>query len=317
MRMPWNHVTVCMPVYNGGKTIRTTLDNLLGQTHRDFEVLVYDDGSLDHTADIVARISARDSRVRLVVGESNRGRGFARNTLLGLTSGRVIAWQDADDLWHPEKLSREIAFSSSLPEEFVNFVLISSYEVQKLDLAIPETVRKDPPSDFNLDHVLGKSYRNCHFQLQATMGPSDCFAGAGGFDPELNWAEDLDIALKLLQSGTRIVGHLSEVPLFTYQHTIKRAAPKMVSDAQDVVRARFRDFCRAHGHDLDKVMDVRSAFYLGRMYSSRQQFPKALATNIVALKQLGPDDREEIQAIAANIMGILRSILQASGEHAS
>lgn len=307
-----NHVTVCMPVYNGGKTISATLDNLLHQTYRDFEVLVYDDGSLDRTAEFVSRVSKADSRVRLVSGDRNRGRGFARNALLGLTTGRMIAWQDADDLWHPEKLEREIGFASDLPEELADCVLISSYEVKKLDLAKPESVLKVPPKDFDLHHVLGKSYRNCHFQLQATLGPSDSFARAGGFDPALNWAEDLDIALKLLQAGVRIVGHPVDVPLFTYQHTIKRAAPQMVADSQDVVRARFRDFCKAHDHDLDKVMDVRAAFYVGRMYASRLQFPKALATNILALKHLGPDDRDEILALSVNIVGIIRSIVQSS-----
>ena len=75
-------VCVCIPVYNGGPTIRRTLSNLLQQEHRDFQILVYDDGSTDRTAEFVEEIAGRDSRVRLVRGETNMGRGGARNRSL-------------------------------------------------------------------------------------------------------------------------------------------------------------------------------------------------------------------------------------------
>ena len=107
-------VAVCIPVFNGGRTIARTIENLLLQTYKDFEIIVYDDGSTDFTANIVARLANGDSRIRLVRGGVNRGRGLARNALLELTSGRLIAWQDADDSWAPgHRISWSSRYASS------------------------------------------------------------------------------------------------------------------------------------------------------------------------------------------------------------
>jgi glycosyltransferase involved in cell wall biosynthesis len=101
-------ISVIIPAHNAGRFIRRTLDSVLGQTHRALDVVVVDDGSTDDTAVAVQEIAHRDPRVRLF-RTPNRGVSAARNLAIAEARGDLIAPVDADDLWHPEKLARQLA----------------------------------------------------------------------------------------------------------------------------------------------------------------------------------------------------------------
>ena len=103
-------VTVLLPVYNGGPFLPRVLASLLAQTWRDFEVLVIDDGSSDGSAEIAAAHARSDPRVRVLRNERNLG--LARTLNRGLDEARspLVARQDVDDLSHPERLARQVAF---------------------------------------------------------------------------------------------------------------------------------------------------------------------------------------------------------------
>lgn len=100
-------VSVIMPAYNAARTIDVALASALGQTHPHLEVIVVDDGSSDATAAIVARHAAVDPRIRYIC-QSNAGVAAARNRGLAEARGDVIATLDADDLWYPTKIARQL-----------------------------------------------------------------------------------------------------------------------------------------------------------------------------------------------------------------
>ncbi len=99
-------VSIIVPVCNGEASIGDALTSALGQTYKNVEVVVVDDGSRDRTAEIVDTIARRDGRVRLVT-QDNRGVAAARNRALTVASGELIATLDADDLWDPQKIARQ------------------------------------------------------------------------------------------------------------------------------------------------------------------------------------------------------------------
>jgi Glycosyl transferase family 2 len=105
--MPYPLVSVIVPAYNAFSTVQETLRSVLAQTYANIEVIVVDDGSTDDTAAAVADIAAQDTRVRL---ERRRqcGVAAARNHAIRCASGEFIAPMDADDLWHPTKLERQL-----------------------------------------------------------------------------------------------------------------------------------------------------------------------------------------------------------------
>ncbi len=100
-------VSVIIPAYNAARTLDATLASALGQTHRDLEVIVVDDGSADATGAIAARRAALDPRLRYVFQE-NAGVAAARNRGIAEARGAFIATLDADDLWYPTKIERQL-----------------------------------------------------------------------------------------------------------------------------------------------------------------------------------------------------------------
>ena len=94
-------VSVVIPVFNGERFIGDAFPSALGQTFRDFEIIVVDDGSIDQTEKIVRQFSDCVAYHR----QENRGAAAARNLGVMCTSGEWIAFLDADDIWYPQKLA--------------------------------------------------------------------------------------------------------------------------------------------------------------------------------------------------------------------
>jgi glycosyltransferase involved in cell wall biosynthesis len=101
-------VSIVIPCYNQGRFLRQAIDSCLGQTHRTIEVVVFDDGSTDDTAQIASEAAARDSRVRVMTSR-NLGLGAARNRAMAACSGEYVNFLDADDWLRPDKLERQLS----------------------------------------------------------------------------------------------------------------------------------------------------------------------------------------------------------------
>jgi hypothetical protein len=101
-------VSVIIPAFNAASTLGDTLESVRGQTHRRLEIIVVDDGSHDRTAEIAEAHAAEDGRIRLIRQE-NGGVARARNTGAAASRADYLAPVDADDLWHPEKIARQLA----------------------------------------------------------------------------------------------------------------------------------------------------------------------------------------------------------------
>jgi Glycosyltransferases involved in cell wall biogenesis len=105
-------ISCIVPVYNGERFLAEALDSILVQSHPPFEIIVIDDGSTDGTPGVVANYGERVRYER----QENAGPASARNAGLDLARGELIAFHDADDLWHPEKLARQSARFDVRPE---------------------------------------------------------------------------------------------------------------------------------------------------------------------------------------------------------
>ncbi|MGI8840784.1 MAG: glycosyltransferase family 2 protein [Caulobacteraceae bacterium] len=303
-------IYVAIPVYNGGRTIRQTLQNVLQQTLDDFRVLVYDDGSTDRTAQIVGQFVAKDNRVTLLTGDENVGRGTARNRLLDAAQDGIITWQDADDTWHKTKLESQRAFYATWPDKGIDpakAVMISTFN-RVVKRAGKDVVTKHaPPEAYDAAFVFGDDYNKCPFQLQATFGLASVYIDAGGFDDKLNWSEDIDIALRILGAGSQIVSHPAERGLAVYHHSMAGAKGEAVEKSQKILRKTHRDFAEAHGVDIDALFAKRRLNYLFNIYLNNKNYMKALATTI------GPavdGDDEKSQLISRNLLAIMRGLIQ-------
>ena len=105
-------VSIIVPVYNAENFIEETMDCVMAQTYAEWELLLVEDCSSDNTVTLIQRYieKTKDTRIRLIRQPSNMGAARARNRGLKEASGRYISYLDADDLWVPEKLERELTF---------------------------------------------------------------------------------------------------------------------------------------------------------------------------------------------------------------
>lgn len=120
-------VSVIMPCYNSAHFISETIQSIVNQTYKNFELIIVDDCSFDNTIEIVKYFASNDSRIKFVQLENNSGAAIARNRGLEIAKGRFIAFCDCDDLWFENKLENQVRFmlEKSIPISFTSYQLVN------------------------------------------------------------------------------------------------------------------------------------------------------------------------------------------------
>lgn len=103
-------ISIIMPAFNAEEYLAESIDSVCGQTFNNWELVITDDGSTDGTMNIIRNYQITDKRIKLYVNSAGKGPASARNNSMNHASGRLIAFLDADDTWHPDKLAKQIAF---------------------------------------------------------------------------------------------------------------------------------------------------------------------------------------------------------------
>lgn len=103
-------VSIIMPAYNAEKYISESIESVLAQTYKNWELIIVDDCSQDETINIIQRYINIDERIKCICLKVNQGVADARNIAIKNANGRYLAFLDSDDLWMKEKLSKQIDF---------------------------------------------------------------------------------------------------------------------------------------------------------------------------------------------------------------
>lgn len=121
-------VSIITPTYNSQGYLEQTINSVLNQTYKDWELLITDDCSTDGTVEVVRSFAEVDTRIKLFRLSKNSGPGIARNNSIAEANGRYIAFLDSDDIWHPEKLKHQLTFMDAKSAElsFTSYAFYSS-----------------------------------------------------------------------------------------------------------------------------------------------------------------------------------------------
>jgi len=106
-------VSIITPTYNAAEYVALMIESVQSQSYSQYEHLIIDDCSSDNTLEIVQQYINKDNRIKLIRLKQNEGAGFARNKGIEEAINRYIAFLDSDDIWHPEKLEKQIKFMTS------------------------------------------------------------------------------------------------------------------------------------------------------------------------------------------------------------
>jgi glycosyltransferase involved in cell wall biosynthesis len=161
-----------------------------GQSLQDFEIVIVDDGSKDNTLEVAQRIAASDSRIK-VVAQPNSGAASARNTGIKAATGEYVAFLDADDLWLPQKLERQIALLNS--EKEAAAVQTGAYYVND-DLEVLSVRPCVIPKDVLLETLLFRSFPAL---MSTLLVERSAFDKIGLLNTKLVILEDWELAIRL------------------------------------------------------------------------------------------------------------------------
>jgi len=148
-------ISCIVPVFNGERYLGETLDSILAQTYRSLEILIADDGSTDGTAALVARYGQRVHYLR----QTNSGEAKARNLGLTAAHGDFVAFVDADDLWHPQKLERQMSrFQEPAPIDlcFTRYKNFWMPELAEEELRYRGQMLSQPQSAWSISTLLAR-----------------------------------------------------------------------------------------------------------------------------------------------------------------
>lgn len=112
-------VSIIMPAYNCEKFVTASINSVLAQTYKNYELIVIDDGSNDETMKILDEFSKSDVRIRLYANEKNQGVSATRNRGVSLAKGSWIAFLDSDDCWEKVKLTKQLIYAKETGADFI------------------------------------------------------------------------------------------------------------------------------------------------------------------------------------------------------
>jgi glycosyltransferase involved in cell wall biosynthesis len=173
-------VSVVIPAYNASTTIERTLRSVMAQTFDQLEIIVVDDGSSDETPSIVERIARQDPRL-ILQRQLNEGVATARNVGTAHARGKYIAPLDADDIWHPRKLEKQIAVIEGVGDR-IGLVYCYSRYINEDDIVISQD---GPHGNARGDVYAQLVYSNFIGNASSALVRRSCLQEVGGYDPAL------------------------------------------------------------------------------------------------------------------------------------
>jgi glycosyltransferase involved in cell wall biosynthesis len=203
-------ISVVLPVFNAAQYLPSAIESILNQTYPNFELILIDDGSTDDSLSVIRRYQERDERVR-VISRENRGLISSLNEGVDQAKGTFIARMDADDISLPERFKSQIEFMKSHTECVALGTRAMLMDPDGLDICPFLDVQAHEQIDaFHMD-----------MQGGAIVHPSAMIRRAallkvGGYRQEFLHAEDIDLFLRLAETGQ--LANLPEVLIRYRQH---------------------------------------------------------------------------------------------------
>lgn len=236
-------VSVIVPLYNKGQTIQRSLESITAQTFPDFEGIIVDDGSTDSGPEIVAAYP--DPRFRLI-RQTNAGPGAARNRGLTEAQAPLVAFLDADDVWHPEYLARSVQMFDTFAHRvatvtsgYVEYPKGASREKLWTSRGIKEGIQRVTPATKPSMLV----YMLAYMSPCTTVAKADVVRRWGGFyEHHCRYGEDALLWLKVLlnenvyfQMPPLVAVHREDSMLSSNQYGARPIEPFLL-DPEEVAR---------------------------------------------------------------------------------
>ena len=203
-------VSVIITTYNHEKYIENSINSVISQSFKDFEIIVINDGSVDGTADIVERlVSEYPNTIRFVNHKTNQRPKISGNEGISLARGKYIAWNDGDDIWYPQKLEKQITILEDSDEKvglvytFVENIIVNNSRFRSRYWSVPPE-----------DNLFPQLFASAFFFKISMMVKRDVYKEVGILDERFPYCADYNFLLRTVAKGFKflcvpevLVGH--------------------------------------------------------------------------------------------------------------
>jgi glycosyltransferase involved in cell wall biosynthesis len=264
-------ISAVIPAYNSEETVGDCLKSVLAQTEPPVDVIVIDDGSTDGTAETARAV---DPSIR-VVSTSNRGVSAARNLGVEMARGDFVAFLDADDAWHPEKLERQTPTVSSGAVMSTTGASVVDAAGVEIDRAIPSTDESDQSAALLTKFMI-------FGLISSAVIDRRVYQSIGGCSTALQQCADWDLFLRVAARGGIAVVPEPLIIRRVHEANMSRDLDRLARESRLTLDRYFAE----HGHDsrrlerrargATEVMLAGSYFYKGSRKDSARCMLRAL-----------------------------------------
>ncbi|MDQ6891352.1 MAG: glycosyltransferase [Acidobacteriota bacterium] len=255
-------VSVVIPTYNRANLVGAAIVSVLEQSFQDFEIVVVDDASTDHTEAVVQRF--RDVRIKFVRQSANRGDAAARNRGVAGSTGEFVAFLDDDDEWLPEKLRLQLQAladgSSALGGVHTGRYII--------DRESGKVTRELAPSGADKEWRISTS---------SILLKRRCLNEAGPFDEDNPFSSDFDMWLRILSRYQLVYIDQPLVRAYVHGNRLSTNIAKMIKGEEAILRKHGALFVRDSKSYSHHFLNLGVLYcYAGDARKGRQTLARAI-----------------------------------------
>lgn len=259
-------VSMIMPIYNGEAYMRKSIDSILNQSFKEFELILVNDGSEDNTAEICNEYKAKDSRIR-VIHKANEGSGPARNVGIKSAKGKYLMFPDCDD-WLDKNMCEELYTSAELYD--ADLVIVGSKNIKEIDGEIIH-IKDSLPGDkiYKSAKEIRSNYVNL-LKKNVAQGPSDKLYKKDILDkyelefPTLRRSQDIMFNMKYFSKIESCI--LINKPLYTYRMSslteMNKKIPENYFDISLSIYNSWKNILKEWGEDTEDNINYINDYLL-------------------------------------------------------
>lgn len=230
-------ISVIVPTYNRADLISETIESILNQTYKNFELIIVDDGSTDNTEEVIRKF--KDSRIKYIKTDNWGGPARPRNIGIKKAKGEYIAFCDDDDIWLPEKLEKQIRVFQISNETAMLYTRFKTIEGDVISNRIfPENGK------YKSGNIFKSLYLRSFIACSSVVVKRSVLDQVGLFDtdPNLIAIEDTDLWLRIALKY--IVKCTDDLPLLIYRIQSQRISQgfKQKSKRSLIIRKRYKKY---------------------------------------------------------------------------
>lgn len=268
--------SVIIPTYNSEKYIETTINSVLDQTFKDFELIIVDDGSQDSTRELLDTYKNIDERIQVILSKNSGGPATPTNIGIGLARGAFITFLDHDDSWKKTKL--EILFREFKNNPHVGFILSNVETYSEDDSSTQVSTTKIRNNKASTDTLLSGKYFNTFSMISIRQ---EVLSRIGALDVNLLIFTDYDIITRLVSFNVQHI-FLAE-PLVTYRihahntSALPTSAKRRAEDLERILTKYSKTFPKNNKSFSAVHHAIGSLYlYLGNVSKARNHYRTAI-----------------------------------------